>query len=545
MNTDLWFWIAFNAGVLFVLAIDLFGFHRKAHVPTMKEAAIWTGVWVVLSLGLNAIIWHWKGPGKGLEFLTGYLVEYSLSVDNIFVILLIFSSFGVPQQYQHRVLFWGILSALVLRGFMIGAGVGFIESFHWALYVFGVFLVFTGVKMFLHRTRRADFKRYWLVRLTRRFVPTTDQYHGPKFTVCLEGGRRMLTPLALVLVVIEATDLLFAVDSIPAILGITRDPFIVYTSNICALLGLRSLYFLLAGLIDRFVYLRPALAIILTFIGVKMLLTDIYYIPTAVSLSVVGLVLLFAIGLSVVANRQNPATAQPATEADRDLLAVTKLPRQIFGMTTEQSTCRPRLSTDLENLHARVQGRPVTLAELKQSLEDRGAAMLLVLLALPFCVIAIPGLSTPFGIAICVIGACLVIGREPWLPRFIMRQRLSTKWSSQLLSGAAKVARKIEKFVRPRLGFLHTGPGMRRLIGLAIMIAGLALMLPLPIPFSNAIPSWAILLLAIGMMEKDGLCVLLGHLAAIATWVFIALSSAFAIAGFRSFLDFFLPLVST
>ena len=213
-------------------------------------------------------------------------------------------------------------------------------------------------------------------------------------------------------------------------------------------------------------------------------------------------------------------------------------------MTTEQSTCRPRLSTDLENLHARLQGAPLTLAELKRSLEDRGSAMLLVLLALPFCAIAIPGLSTPFGIAICVIGACLVAGREPWLPRFIMRQRLSTKWSSQLLTGAAKVAREIEKFVRPRLAFLHTGPGMRRLIGLAIMIAGLALMLPLPIPFSNAIPSWAILFLAIGMMEKDGLCVLLGHLMAIATWVFIGVTSAFAIAGFRSLLDFFPALVS-
>jgi tellurite resistance protein TerC len=540
MNTDLWFWIAFNAGVLCVLAIDLFGFHRKAHVPTMKEAAIWTGVWVALSLCLNAIIWHWKGPGKGLEFLTGYLVEYSLSVDNIFVILLIFSSFGVPQQYQHRVLFWGILSALVLRGFMIGAGVRFIESFHWALYVFGAFLVFTGVKMVLRRTKRVDFKRYWLVRLVRRFVPTTDQYHGSKFSVCLEDGRRMLTPLALVLVVIEGTDLLFAVDSIPAILGITRDPFIVYTSNVCAILGLRSLYFLLAGLIDRFVFLRPALAIILTFIGVKMLLTDIYHIPTAISLAVVGLVLLIAIGLSVTANRQNSGAAQAATKADRDLLSGTKLPCQKLGTTTEQSFCRPPLSTDLENLHARVQGTSLTLADLKQSLAERGSAMLLVLLALPFCVIAVPGLSTPFGIAICILGACLVSGREPWLPHFIMRRRLSTKWSSQLLTGAAKVAREIEKFVRPRLAFLHTGPGMRRLIGLAIMIAGLALMLPLPIPFSNAIPSWAILFLAIGMMEKDGLCVLLGHMMTIATWVFIGLTSAFAVAGFQSLLDFFL-----
>jgi tellurite resistance protein TerC len=313
MNTDLWFWIAFNTGVLFVLAIDLFGFQRKAHVPTTKEAAIWTGVWVALSLGVNAIIWQWKGPGKALEFFTGYLVEYSLSVDNIFVFLLIFSAFGVPLQYQRRVLFCGILSALLLRAVMIGAGIKFIESFSWALYLFGAFLVLTGVKMVWHKTNEVDFENAWTGRLIRRFVPITDRYHGSKFGVRLEGGRRMLTPLALVLIIIELTDVLFAVDSIPAILGITRDPMIVYTSNICAILGLRSLYFLLAGLIDRFVYLRPALAVILTFIGFKMVLSDIYHITTAVSLSVVALVLLAAILFSLVANRQHPATAEPAT----------------------------------------------------------------------------------------------------------------------------------------------------------------------------------------------------------------------------------------
>jgi len=313
MNTDLWFLIAFSAVMLCVLAIDLFACQRKAHVPTMKEAAIWTGVWIALSLGLNAVIWQWKGPEKALEFFTGYLVEYSLSVDNIFVFLLIFSAFGVPQRYQHRVLFCGILSALLLRGFMICAGIKFMESFSWAFYVFGAFLVLTGVKMIWHKTEEVDFGNGWPVRLIRRFVPMTDRYHGSKFWIRAQGGRRMLTPLALVLIVIELSDVLFAVDSIPAILGITPDPLIVYTSNVCAILGLRSLYFLLAGLIDRFVYLGPALAVILTFIGCKMLLSDMYHIDTAVSLSVVALVLLAALGLSLVANRQSPATAAPAT----------------------------------------------------------------------------------------------------------------------------------------------------------------------------------------------------------------------------------------
>jgi TerC family integral membrane protein len=314
MHTNLWFWIAFNAGVLGVLAIDLFGFQRKAHAPSTKEAAIWTAVWVALSLGFNGLIWHWEGDAKALEFLTGYLVEYSLSVDNIFVFVLLFSSFALPPQYQHRVLFWGILSALVLRGVMIGAGVKFIETFHWALDVFGAFLVFAGAKMLWRERRSADFNESWLVRLTRRFLPIADQYQGSNFSIRLEDGRWVLTPLALVLVVIEATDVLFALDSIPAIFGITHDSFIVYSSNICAILGLRSLYFLLAGVVHKFVYLKPALAIILSFIGAKMLLADVYHIPTAASLGVVGLVLLAAIGLSLLLNRQRPATAERTTK---------------------------------------------------------------------------------------------------------------------------------------------------------------------------------------------------------------------------------------
>jgi hypothetical protein len=208
-------------------------------------------------------------------------------------------------------------------------------------------------------------------------------------------------------------------------------------------------------------------------------------------------------------------------------------------MTTEQNTSHSHLSNDLETLHSRLKGKSLTIAELKQALKGRGSAILLVLLALPFCFIAIPGLSTPFGIAICLIGACLVIGREPWLPRFIMGWRLSTARLAQLLSGAIKMARQLEKYVRPRLAFLHTVPGMRQLIGVGIIIAGLALMLPLPIPFSNSIPAWAIVFLAIGMMEKDGLFVLLGHLTAIVTWIFIGLTSAFAVRGNQGFLDAF------
>jgi len=211
-------------------------------------------------------------------------------------------------------------------------------------------------------------------------------------------------------------------------------------------------------------------------------------------------------------------------------------------MTTNGSAPQSRLSTDLELLQARIRGESLTLVELKQSLKGRGSAMLLILLALPFCFIATPGLSTPFGIAICLIGACLVMGREPWLPRFILHRRLSSARLAQLLTGAIKVARQLEKFVRPRLGFLHAGPGMLRLVGFGIVIASLGLMLPLPIPFSNSIPAWAVVLLAIGMMENDGLFVLLGHLTAIATWAFIGLTSVFAFESFQRLLDFFLAL---
>jgi tellurite resistance protein TerC len=313
MHTNLWFWIIFNAAVLCVLAIDLFAFQRKAHAPSMKESAIWTAVWVTLSLGFNALVWHWMGPAKALEFLTGYLIEYSLSVDNIFVFVLIFSYFAVPAAYQYRVLFWGILSALLLRGVMIGVGVAFVEAFHWALYFFGAFLLFTGAKMIFSKRKAVDIARNPLIRLVRRLLPVSDSYHGANFTI-RRAGRRLLTPLAMVLIIVEATDILFAVDSIPAIFGITHDPFIVYTSNVCAILGLRSLYFLLARVVHKFVYLKPALAIILFFIGAKMLLADVYPIPTAASLGVVGLVLLIATGLSLLVNHQRRATAESAEE---------------------------------------------------------------------------------------------------------------------------------------------------------------------------------------------------------------------------------------
>ncbi len=297
--------IAFNLGVLAVLAIDLGIFNRTAHAPSFREASAWSSVWISLSLGFAGVIYMQMGTKPALEFLTGYLIEYSLSIDNIFVILLIFSYFRIPDKYQHRVLFWGILGALVMRGAMIAAGAYLIERFHWIIYVFGAFLVFTGIRMAMHDESDIEPEANPILRLVRRLVPVTHDYRGQHFFVreSPKAGMPatlMATPLFIVLVLVETTDLIFAVDSIPAIFAVTRDPFIVYTSNVCAILGLRSLYFMLAGVIHKFHYLKLGLAVVLTFVGVKMLLGSVYHIPIQISLLVIAAVLVSAVVGSIV-----------------------------------------------------------------------------------------------------------------------------------------------------------------------------------------------------------------------------------------------------
>lgn len=282
-------WIGFSSFVLLMLALDLGVFHRKAHSVSMREAAIWSAVWIGLALIFNAGIWIWFGQQPALEFLTGYVVEKSLSIDNLFVFLLIFGYFAVPAAYQHRVLFWGIIGALVMRAIFIAAGAVLLERFHWMIYFFGGLLVVTGIRM-LWSGREMDPESNPAVKLFRRFVPITPGYSGKNFFV-RQNGKWLATPLLVVLVSVEASDLLFAVDSIPAIFAITRDPFLVFTSNIFALLGLRSLYFLLAGVMARFAYLKYGLAILLVFVGAKMLLADIYKVPIMVSLSVIAALL--------------------------------------------------------------------------------------------------------------------------------------------------------------------------------------------------------------------------------------------------------------
>ena len=306
-------WAGFLAFVAVMLALDLGVFHRRAHAISLKDAAIWSGVWVGLALVFNAGVYLWFGPQRALEFATGYVIEKALSVDNIFVIAVILSYFAVPAEQQHRVLFWGIVGALVMRLAFILAGGAFIQRFHWAIYVFGGILVVTGVKLLLQRHQEIHPDRNPVVRLVRRVLPITTGHRGGRFTV-VEGGRRFATPLLLALVTVEFTDVVFAVDSIPAIFAVTRDPFIVFTSNIFAILGLRTLYFLLAGMIDKFRYLKVGLAAVLIFVGAKMALADLFKIPIAVSLGVVAALLAGA----VVASLLHPAAPRPRHEAADD-----------------------------------------------------------------------------------------------------------------------------------------------------------------------------------------------------------------------------------
>jgi tellurite resistance protein TerC len=319
VEIPIWVWFAFIGGVLVMLALDLGVFNRKAHVVTIKEAAIWTSVWVSLGLAFGAMMFVWQGQQKGLEWITGYLIEYSLAVDNIFVFVLVFAAFAVPPQYRHRVLFWGIIGALVMRGTMIAVGAQLIKEFHWILYVFGAFLVFTGIRMLMAKSdEHVDLEKNPAVKLARRFFRISPEYDGQKFFT-VKNGVRMATPLFLVLVFIEFTDLIFAVDSIPAIFAITTDPFIVFTSNVMAILGLRSMYFLLADIVDRFVYLKTGLAVILAFIGVKLLLLDIFKIPTVASLAVVVTILVISVVASLIKTAGQPApTLEPAPASTGD-----------------------------------------------------------------------------------------------------------------------------------------------------------------------------------------------------------------------------------
>ena len=305
MTVSPWLWIGFNAFILLMLALDLGVFHRKSHVVGIKEAAAWTVAWVALALVFNLGVWHYLGAQKALEFLTGYVIEYSLSVDNMFVFALLFSYFAVPPVYQHKVLFWGILGALAMRAVMILLGAALITKFAWIIYLFGGFLVLTGLKMIFKREEEIHPERNPIVRWFRRLMPVTDNYRGDRFFV-RENGLRMATPLFVVLLLVECSDLVFAVDSVPAIFAVTKDPFIVYTSNAFAILGLRSLYFALAGVMDKFHYLKIGLGMVLTFVGVKMILGHSpWKIDTLVSLGVIVTILAGSVAASLLWPRKD------------------------------------------------------------------------------------------------------------------------------------------------------------------------------------------------------------------------------------------------
>ena len=318
MSSQVWMWVAFNVFVLAMLAVDLGVVHRRAHEVTLKEALVWSGIWVALALLFALGVYVWDGSQPALEFLTGYLIEKSLSVDNIFVFVLIFSYFKVPAHYQHKVLFWGILGALVMRAIFIFAGIALLQQLHWIIYVFGALLVLTGIKMAMEKDKEIHPDKNPVLKLFRRLVPVTEDYHADHFFV-KQAGHYAATPLFIVLLVVETTDVIFAVDSIPAILGITVDPFLVYTSNVFAILGLRALYFALAGVMQLFHYLHYGLSAILVFVGAKMLLADVYKLPVGVALGVIAGILLMAVLVSVMRPRQ------------RDVVTTSGRPAEIGG----------------------------------------------------------------------------------------------------------------------------------------------------------------------------------------------------------------------
>ena len=301
MNVPLYAWLLVFGVIALMLAVDLFA-HRKAHVIGVREAAAWSVIWVVIGIAFGVVIWVTAGAEFGQQYYAGYLIEKSLAVDNVFVWAIIFAAFAVPRQYQHRVLFLGVLGALVLRGIFIAAGAVLIENFSWILYVFAAFLIYTGYRMIRTRNEHAHPEKSPVLRLFRRFIPMTDAFHGQRFLV-RKNGILLATPLLAVLVLVEVTDVVFAVDSIPAIFAVTSEPFIVFTANAFAILGLRAMYFLLADLMHRFVYLKIGLSLVLVWVGVKMLLLDVFYIPTTVSLGVIALIIAVSVVLSLRATR--------------------------------------------------------------------------------------------------------------------------------------------------------------------------------------------------------------------------------------------------
>jgi tellurite resistance protein TerC len=318
MMSQILLWIGFSLFVIAMLALDLLIFHRKAHEIKVREALLLSAFWIALALLFNLGIYFWRGSEAALQFFTGYLIEKSLSVDNLFVFLLIFTYFAVPPSYQHKVLFWGILGALLMRAVFILAGITLILKFHWVIYVFGAFLLFTGVRMVSQKETKIRPEKNPIIRLFRQVMPVSNEYSGEKFFL-KEAGRLVATPLIIVLIAIETTDVVFAVDSIPAILAITLDPFIVYTSNVCAILGLRALYFALAGVMKLFHFLHYGLSAILVFIGTKMILTDVLTIPIGISLAIVGTILLISVAVSVVTRPKTKTSEQSSSSSDRKL----------------------------------------------------------------------------------------------------------------------------------------------------------------------------------------------------------------------------------
>jgi tellurite resistance protein TerC len=563
-----WHWAGFVLLVLVFLALDVGVFHRRAHVVRLKEALAWTALWVALAMAFYWALHPWRGTEAADQFLLGYVIEKSLSMDNVFVMVVIFQYFQAPAQYQHRVLFCGILGALIMRGLMIWLGAELVAQYEWILYIFGVFLILTGIKMLIPGEEELHPERNLVLRLARKYFRVAPRYDGQNFFTH-DRGRRALTLLAIVLLMVESMDLVFALDSIPAIFIVTQDPFIVFTSNVFAILGLRSLYFVLAGAIAYFRHLKYGLAVVLAFIGFKMVISDWVHISPKWSLAVVAGILATAAVCSVVATKRkrgpsrdgqappSPNRAGGLTPAQAGHAAAPVQPAQAIH---HQALPQPAQAGELappihstqavqhqaypqpaqagppalpihrpheplsENLLAVLSAeRPpggLTLNRVLFWTEGRGIFLLVVLLCFPFLAGSIPGTSTILGTAILLLALQLAFRLRPQLPGWLGERPLPPGFD-KVLAGSVKVLRFLERWlVRPRRSKWLNWPPVRCFNALVLGLMAFCLALPLAIPLTNMLPAYAILLVALSMMEADGAMIWAGYAVSVGTLVY-------------------------
>lgn len=492
MGVQALLWIAFVVLIAGTLAVDLGLLSRKPHVPSARESGALSLIWVLLALLFNAGIWWFRGAQDGLSFLTAYLIEKALSIDNIFVFLLIMRQYAVPAHLVPKVLKWGILGAVILRAIMIISGVALLHAFGWISYVLGAIVLWAGLRMVRAQGAVSDWRRSPPLRPLWTRLPVAGGYESETF-LARHGTKLYVTPLLLVLILVEFTDLIFAADSVPAVLAVTTDPFLAYSSNVFALLGMRSLYFVLAVTMDKFRYLRPGLALILVFVGLKLLLSHVYAIPMVIALAIMALIF----SACLLASRLFPEGERETREKDRPTA----------GETLPESSGTTPLSTALAEVLN--EGTDVRVGDIVDRVADRGFGVLLVLLALPTLIPVLPpGAGAGVGFLYVLLSVQMLRGfTKPWLPARIRAVTLSARVVLALRRVGPGIFRYVERYSRPRAAPFPEWL-LRRIVALAVLMLGLILLSPLP--FLNTLPALTIMILGFGLVNRDGVFIISG-----------------------------------